>query len=214
MAESAADGARLSTLLEYPELSRPLPDGARLPDDFERSFPETGIARIRRGPLSATLILGGSSRLLTMRYGAATIEGIRFATSFFGKGQFIPDDAGKQDGAYRFRQVLEAPYYQPLPKKITTQTWSTTRDERRHSEVARLEQSAEIVETAQGFNLRVRSTGTTGVPLAVEIASLPDEIRGYGHVKDKSVHVAEQRLASLMARWQTPSPRTPAMAAE
>jgi indolepyruvate ferredoxin oxidoreductase len=50
--------------------------------------------------------------------------------------------------------------------------------------------------------------------LAVEIASLPDEIRGYGHVKDKSVHVAEQRLASLMARWQTPSPRTPAMAAE
>ena len=50
--------------------------------------------------------------------------------------------------------------------------------------------------------------------LAVEIASLPDEIRGYGHVKDKSVGLAEKRLAMLMARWSSPAPRTPMMAAE
>jgi indolepyruvate ferredoxin oxidoreductase len=52
--------------------------------------------------------------------------------------------------------------------------------------------------------------------LAVEIASIPDEIRGYGHVKDRSVKAAEHRLAGLMARWNTPAPapRSPAMAAE
>jgi indolepyruvate ferredoxin oxidoreductase len=43
--------------------------------------------------------------------------------------------------------------------------------------------------------------------LAVEIASLPDEIRGYGHVKDRSVEVAEKKLASLMARWNAPAPK-------
>ena len=52
--------------------------------------------------------------------------------------------------------------------------------------------------------------------LAVEIASIPDEIRGYGHVKDKSVDIAARRLGALMSRWNAgaPAPRTPAMAAE
>jgi indolepyruvate ferredoxin oxidoreductase len=53
--------------------------------------------------------------------------------------------------------------------------------------------------------------------LAIEIASVPDDIRGYGHVKDRSVEAAEKKLASLMARWDAPSapaPRAPAMAAE
>jgi indolepyruvate ferredoxin oxidoreductase len=51
--------------------------------------------------------------------------------------------------------------------------------------------------------------------LAVEIASLPDEIRGYGHVKDRSVEVAEKKLTGLMARWNAPAPapRAPQMAA-
>ena len=49
--------------------------------------------------------------------------------------------------------------------------------------------------------------------LAVEIANLPDDIRGYGHVKEKSVHAAEAKLAGLMARWATPVRPTPARAA-
>jgi indolepyruvate ferredoxin oxidoreductase len=51
----------------------------------------------------------------------------------------------------------------------------------------------------------------------VEIASVPDDIRGYGHVKDRSVEAAEKKLATLMARWgapPAPAPRAPAMAAE
>ena len=42
--------------------------------------------------------------------------------------------------------------------------------------------------------------------LAVEIVSLPDDIRGYGHVKDRSVEAAEKKLATLMARWNAPAP--------
>ncbi len=50
--------------------------------------------------------------------------------------------------------------------------------------------------------------------LAVQIASVPDDIRGYGHVKDKSVAAAEAKLAGLMAQWRAPAPRAPLMAAE
>jgi indolepyruvate ferredoxin oxidoreductase len=50
--------------------------------------------------------------------------------------------------------------------------------------------------------------------LAIEIASVPDEIRGYGHVKERSVEAAEKVLAGLMARWSAPAPAPrPAMVA-
>jgi indolepyruvate ferredoxin oxidoreductase len=37
--------------------------------------------------------------------------------------------------------------------------------------------------------------------LALEIARLPDQIRGYGHVKDKAVMAADQQAASLWSAW-------------
>ena len=170
MARQAAEGVRLSGLLEYPELSQSLPASQPLPSDYEKMFSEIGIARIRRGPLSATLALGGSSRLLSLRYGDAVVEGVRFATSFFGKGQFVPDTGAKQENAYVFRQSLEAPYYQPLARTITPDTWAPTRPERRQTEINRLEQAAEVTEMQAGFRVRLKATGTSGVPLAVEIA--------------------------------------------
>jgi indolepyruvate ferredoxin oxidoreductase len=50
--------------------------------------------------------------------------------------------------------------------------------------------------------------------LAVEIASIPDDIRGYGHVKEKSVHAAEAKLATLMAKWNAPAAPPRMQAAE
>ncbi|HYP82940.1 indolepyruvate ferredoxin oxidoreductase family protein [Variovorax sp.] len=40
--------------------------------------------------------------------------------------------------------------------------------------------------------------------LAVEIASLPEQIRGYGHVKDRNLAAARTRWQSLMQKWREP----------
>ncbi len=42
------------------------------------------------------------------------------------------------------------------------------------------------------------------VALAAEIASVPEHIRGYGHVKEAHLHAAKAREAELLARWNTP----------
>lgn len=168
--DAAIEGTRLSALLEYPEMSSALPAMAPLPDDFERAMPAIGITRIRRGLTSTTLVLGGSSRLLSFRHGEAIVEGVRFASAFFGKGQFIPTTAAREGGRFVYRQTLEAPYYQPIARAITTATYGSTRAQRRQSEVCRLEQSAEVTEIPNGVEIRLRSSGTDHVPLAVEIA--------------------------------------------
>ena len=40
--------------------------------------------------------------------------------------------------------------------------------------------------------------------LAVEIASIPEEIRGYGHVKTKNLAAAKEKEAKLLARYRAP----------
>ena len=53
------------------------------------------------------------------------------------------------------------------------------------------------------------------IALAVEIASIPARIRGYGHVKERNVAQAESLKSSLLERWRTAgrSESTPARAA-
>lgn len=162
--------ADLATMLEYPELGKPLPAAKPLPEDFEKTFPELGVARIRRASTSATLIFSGNSRFFSLRRGDAAIHAIRFASAFFGKGQFIPERFEKRGASYVFSQSLEAAYYQPVDRKVTSAQWNEARAQRRRTQICRLEQSAAVTETPAGFRVRLQSSGTPGVPVAVEIA--------------------------------------------
>jgi hypothetical protein len=55
------------------------------------------------------------------------INAVGFATSFFGKGQFVPDACVEVGSQYVFRQSLSAPYYQPLvpPQKVDYRNWGS-----------------------------------------------------------------------------------------
>lgn len=168
----APEAAGLAALMEYPELAQAGPAPAALPEDYEKHFPALGIARIRRGPASTTLQLAGSSRFFTFRYGEAVVNAVRFASAFFGKGQFVPSRGEKTGPGYHLSQTLEGPYYQPLdpPRKVGAGEWTRTRAGRRRSEVCRLEQSATVTEIAGGMRLRIEARGTPNVPVAVEIS--------------------------------------------
>jgi hypothetical protein len=66
--------------------------------------------------------------------------------------------------------VARCQYYQPLAEKVASQSWDESRRRRRQSEVCRLEQSADLAETRNGFSIRLRASGTDGVPVAVELS--------------------------------------------
>ena len=50
--------------------------------------------------------------------------------------------------------------------------------------------------------------------LAIEIASLPEQIRGFGYVKDENLAKVRARQAHLMARFETPAATKAPLAAE
>jgi indolepyruvate ferredoxin oxidoreductase len=44
-------------------------------------------------------------------------------------------------------------------------------------------------------------------PLAISLASLPEKIRGYGHVKMRNLAETRKEWARLIETWRTPAPR-------
>ncbi|QMV72044.1 indolepyruvate ferredoxin oxidoreductase family protein [Comamonas piscis] len=74
-------------------------------------------------------------------------------------------------------------------------------EERRTERALIVEYRACIDELLQGLS-------TERLALAVEIASIPEDIRGYGHVKERHLAAARSKWQQLMARWRAPANTT------
>ncbi len=71
-------------------------------------------------------------------------------------------------------------------------------EERRTERALIQEYRACIEELLQGLSAE-------RLALAVEIASIPEDIRGYGHVKERHLAAARTKWQQLMARWHAPA---------
>ncbi|HDP33687.1 MAG TPA: hypothetical protein ENN29_01105 [Candidatus Hydrogenedentes bacterium] len=132
---------------------------------------------IHRGRMQAVLYYGRANQRITAHFGDAVIEGFRFASAFFGKGEFSPSSiTPRGDGLY-FRQELSGQYYQPLRgdqlEPVTRDNWSKLKMRREVSEECRLTYRAHIRAIDNGLEMRIHATGTDNVPIAVEIALRP-----------------------------------------
>jgi len=59
-----------------------------------------------------------------------------------------------------------------------------------------------IVEYKQCVEELLHGLTAANLSLAVEIARVPEEIRGYGHVKDRHLATARPKWAALMEQWR------------
>ena len=169
--EGDALAGNLIHFLDDPSLRQPLPPEVPLPDAFARHFRGSDLVRIRRGPVSATL-LGGNSCVLSFHKGQAALEAVRLASAFFGKGQFVADRLEVEANRYVLTQSLTGPYYQPLAPETRRPggAWDPAdRARRRQSEVQSLVSRLVVRESAGAFEIDVSVAGTDRVPLAIEL---------------------------------------------
>jgi indolepyruvate ferredoxin oxidoreductase len=70
-----------------------------------------------------------------------------------------------------------------------------------------------IVEYRACIDELLTTLNASNLALAVEIARIPEEIRGYGHVKERHLKAARPKWSGLMAQWRTPAALAPRQAA-
>lgn len=162
----------LSYFLEDATLLQELPEGGNLIDSYEKPFPHSGLVRIRRNEIDAT-ILRDNDRILTFQKGSNALQALRMATAFFGKGQFVAESLTHENDKYILRQTLEGPYYQPLSAEHLPDDgdWARMpRDLRPTSEVQTLTSTITVSELNGRLTVSFDVGGTDHVPLAIELA--------------------------------------------
>jgi len=73
-------------------------------------------------------------------------------------------------------------------------------DERRMERQLIADYRASVEEVLRGLNAGNHA-------LALDIARLPEQIKGFGHVKERNVRAARSRWDGLMAQWRQPETR-------
>lgn len=161
----------LGYFLEDPTLWKELPDAKPLPVSYVKSFPYSGVVRIRRNEWDAT-ILSNNPGWLTFHKQSIALQGMRVAASFFGKGQFQSDTITPKGNTWVLTKKLDGPYFQPFPKdKIPADgdMAKMPKSGRQQSNVQYLETTVTIAEVSQGISVQIEISGTEGVPVSLEL---------------------------------------------
>jgi hypothetical protein len=187
------------SFLEEPRLREKMPEAEPVPSDYAKVFSNSGVVRIRRGPVSAT-VFGGSDwplgvasglsstpTFFTFRKGAAILDAVRLGCNFFSEGAFHAQGVEVRDGGYVLHQRYDVPYYQPLPESERNprgdypltpardaRFWSKLNfPKRQMSQVQSIDQKVTVREKAGAFELEFEITGREGVPVTVEMVFRP-----------------------------------------
>lgn len=162
----------LPLLLELPIFDQEMPRASKVPDEYVKRFPHSGIFRIRRGDTDISVIERNPT-FLSYRKGDAVLQSMRLGTAFFGKGQFESQETSYDGKTIVMKWSAEGPYYQPVPKASRSgeNDWKKfPRPNREHSEVQYQEMTVTITEEDGKVTVEAEITGTEYVPVAWELS--------------------------------------------
>lgn len=165
----------LDYFLTDPSLWVELPAEKPVPVNYVKTFAYSGLVRIRRDRWDSTLIANNPVWFTFMK-GNAVLQGVRFASSFFGKGQFQSEKILENGNEWVLTQKLDGPYFQPYPKESIAPDgdWEKMpRNFRPQSEVQTLETKITVRETSGGMEIDVVTNGTERVPATLELIFRP-----------------------------------------
>ena len=156
--------------MNHPELIEFESDECGTPAEYKAFYRESGIARVRRGRYTYTVMQGKSNFLyvhngsikLAMKIGGSFCEHRAF------KAETMTMD---EDGAFHLHQTMRGWYYLPFQDKPATSDWwkmdNASRDKKlgpdMHIDVT-------VRETETGLDVDIQTSGVEGAPWRVELA--------------------------------------------
>ena len=161
----------LNHYLEDPTQWKELPPVKNLPTNYVKSFPYSGVVRIRKGNWDTT-ILSNNAGWLTFHKGNAVLQAMRIASSFFGKGQFDSAQLIQEGDSWILNKKLEGAYFQPFEPKYISPDGDLSKmpkSNRKQSNVQYLDTTIKITPLGNGIEVDIAIIGTDKVPVSMEL---------------------------------------------
>jgi hypothetical protein len=134
-------------------------------------------------------IIEKNPTFFSFRNGNAVLQSMRLSSAFFGKGQFIADEACYEGEEVILNWSLRKGYYQPVPidKRGGVNDWKDfPREQRELSEAQVMNVKITIRESKGRVTLLGEVFGTPDVPVAWELSFRPGGVLA-GVVKDEEI---------------------------
>jgi len=130
-----------------------------LPTNYDAHFHRSGVARIRRGKVSATVMADNFDNFLTFRNGDAIIDSLKLRYNYWGWWHFNPKAISEQGGAYRLRDVFTGRTFRPGSKEIRLKT--------------RFEVDVAVRKMRNGLALHISTKGPRNIVMQVDLGIRP-----------------------------------------
>ena len=154
-----------------PAGARPAPrPAASVPASYRRLYADSGIARLRRGDWSLSLVRG-TGDFLYFQSGALSAR-LRLALVYFDKREVKPDSLEEDGEAFVLRCKAAGWYYLPFEEKPPTSDWWKMDNASRPRQAGPdLDFELRVTElgSGEGLELRAIARGAAGVPLRFEL---------------------------------------------
>jgi hypothetical protein len=146
-------------------------------------YPTSGLWRVRRNQISATVAAGLTSPFSVV-YGQAEMT-VKMCSTFFATGQFVGEEFGGDEQMVQMRHkgrnmiypekdYMGGIYWLPIDEQVDAENWQEVRGRRDTYELAPLEVVLKIEEVEGGFDLHIQTEGgLDGVPFQIECNFAP-----------------------------------------
>ncbi len=153
----------------HPELIDYESDLCGAPKHYRAFYRDSGIARVRRGNYTYT-VMAGKSNFLHVHNGDIKLA-VKIGGSFCEHRAFRAETMEDVDGEFRLHQTMRGWYYLPFAEKPATSDWWQMDNAAREKKMGPdMHIDVAIRETEQGIDVEVTTSGVQGAPWRIELA--------------------------------------------
>ena len=159
----------LGRFMLYPHLADLECDLCDTPKEYKAYYEESGIARVRHGRYSYT-VMKDKSNFLYVHNGSVKLA-VKIGGSFCEHRAFKAEKMWMEDGAFHLQQTMRGWYYLPFPEKPDTSDWWKMDNASRPKKWGPdMDIHVVIRDTEEGIDLQIQTSGVKGAPWRVEFA--------------------------------------------
>ena len=159
----------LMELMNRPELIAFESEERGTPERYHAFYRDSGIARVRRGRYTYT-VMSGKSNFLYVHNGEIKLA-VKIGGSFCEHRAFKAERMEEDENGFRLHQTMRGWYYLPFEEKPATSDWWKMDNASRKKKLGPdMDIDVTVRETEEGLEVDICTSGVEGAPWRVELA--------------------------------------------